>query len=219
VDFGGQKTRPIDHAFPQYRTLESNTLFHGGSFQQAFFAAWKMNAAYALNGLKPQDDAQVLLHTLRLWNKAHEATNTVKMGPSTGPLLGMNDPLSATASSYISLLVSAAASIAGSDPTLVDGGNLILNLGAMKSAPSPCGPDQMINPQWLLQQATGGGNAPKCIQAPWAVQQGSTLGSVAVGTATAVGVAAGGLAVYAYATKQSYTGVLKALWTGARGLL
>jgi hypothetical protein len=40
-------------------------------FQKAFFAAWKTNQEYALNGFTPQDDAVVLLHLLSVWNAAH----------------------------------------------------------------------------------------------------------------------------------------------------
>ena len=42
-------------------------------FEQAFFAALRLNWEYALNGLKPPaSDAQVLVHTIYNWNRAHE---------------------------------------------------------------------------------------------------------------------------------------------------
>ena len=74
--------RPIDIAFPMYAlgghdqggtpvAYGIEQMQGGNDFTQAFCAAWKLNAAYALNGLKPQDDWQVLAHTLRMWNRAH----------------------------------------------------------------------------------------------------------------------------------------------------
>lgn len=45
---------------------------YNADFLRAFATAWKANAEYALNGMKPQDDSLVLTHTLKLWNRAHE---------------------------------------------------------------------------------------------------------------------------------------------------
>lgn len=74
--------RPIDIAFPNYAWVERGAtaqpghppvaLFISGSpFLQGFASAWCANAEYALNGLKAQDDAQVLAQFLRIWNRAH----------------------------------------------------------------------------------------------------------------------------------------------------
>lgn len=83
--FPTSKGRPIDTAFPPYHKLECDFQNAGtiaGAtqsadaeelmlFLKAYFVAWKLNREYALNGLKVQDDWQVLVHTVRMWNKSH----------------------------------------------------------------------------------------------------------------------------------------------------
>jgi hypothetical protein len=77
--------RLIDCAFPHYRLVECDASMGSAlgestaegaqalsNFMGAFFVAWKANAEYALNGLVPKDDSQVLLHVARLWNLAHD---------------------------------------------------------------------------------------------------------------------------------------------------
>jgi hypothetical protein len=41
-------------------------------FMEAWVAAWKANAAYVFNGLKPQNDRDVFIHFIRMWNRAHQ---------------------------------------------------------------------------------------------------------------------------------------------------
>jgi uncharacterized membrane protein len=48
-----------------------NKLHIPDDFIKAYFNAWKSNKEYLLNGWKCQPDEQVLLHTVRMWNKAH----------------------------------------------------------------------------------------------------------------------------------------------------
>ena len=87
-----------------------------GDFVKMFTSAWRGNAEYALNGLKPQPDEQVLVHTIRLWNKVHP-------GPSV--TLTEGDP------SYLGGLVNAALSIVQpSDTGIVSGRSLLINTGA-----------------------------------------------------------------------------------------
>lgn len=68
--------RMIDAMFPQFRHLECEQNFRApgavGEFQAAYFTAWKLNAELAFNGTKPLGDAQVLAHTLAIWNRSHE---------------------------------------------------------------------------------------------------------------------------------------------------
>lgn len=82
--------RPIDVAFPNYNWVERGSVRQpgavsispftpGSSFLQGFANAWRANAEYAFNGLKPQPDAQVLLHFLRMWNRAHSSSNQMTM--------------------------------------------------------------------------------------------------------------------------------------------
>jgi hypothetical protein len=64
--------RPIDAAFSVYRYLECEMSQPGVTdFQKTFYAAWKANAEYSLNGLTPQPDWTVFLHVLRIWNATH----------------------------------------------------------------------------------------------------------------------------------------------------
>ena len=135
-----QNARPIDNAFPAYaQVIEGNggfgafdtsswpadwvSTFH--DFVAAFQAAWRANAAYALNGLKPQDDSTVLLHLLRVWNLAHD-----------GPAYSLVD----SAPNYIGSLVTKALG-QGSQPEVSDGSGhgVKLNLGPMKQPPVVAG--------------------------------------------------------------------------------
>lgn len=82
--------RPIDVAFPNYNWVERGAartpgaisispLTPGSNFLQGFANAWRANAEYAFNGLKRQSDAQVLLHFLRMWNRAHSPSHQMTM--------------------------------------------------------------------------------------------------------------------------------------------
>jgi hypothetical protein len=133
--------RVIDYGFDAYRTIEfyqqglsaivqpdGTTVGGGGSpqgFLQAFATAWKANAEYSLNGLKAQDDALVLVHLVRLWNRAH-----------TGPAV----PFAAWADPFLSsLVVRAFASVGTGDATVAYQGtkDFYLNTGPLKPSASP----------------------------------------------------------------------------------
>jgi hypothetical protein len=91
-------------------------------FHRSFFAAWKLNQEYILNGLTPQPDWAVLYHTINLWNRAHAATSTytLKDGGAT-PLWEAN-----------SLMPSLASNVGTTDPIWdpASGGHgFILNTG------------------------------------------------------------------------------------------
>lgn len=124
--------RPIDNAFPNYAAImEENggfgqldtsswpsdwvTSLQG--FVAALQAAWRANASYALNGLKPQEDWAVLVHLLRMWNRSHE-----------GPSYSLVD----SAPNYIGQLVNGALAH-GSQSELSDGTGhgLLLNMGPL----------------------------------------------------------------------------------------
>jgi hypothetical protein len=88
----GSNVRPIDNAFSvyyQYETFDpaivSAWMAQGvdpaniSRFMVAWSTAWKANAAYALNGLSPQPDWMVLLHLIRMWNRAHDSSRTASV--------------------------------------------------------------------------------------------------------------------------------------------
>ena len=61
------------------------------SFEQAFFAALKLNWEYALNGVASSaSDANVLVHTIYLWNRAHEPGAGFDITPSTAAVWAPN---------------------------------------------------------------------------------------------------------------------------------
>lgn len=109
--------RAIDAAFPHYN--EVMTLVGTSAFANAFVAAWQANAAYPLNGLQAQPDEAVLLHALRLWNRAHQ-------GPAT--------LLSEGSASYLEKLVNPALNyVQPTDASLVSGRSLLINTGPTKA--------------------------------------------------------------------------------------
>lgn len=91
----------------------------GSDFQKGFFSAWKANQAYALNGLKPQDDAACLVHFLNLWNASHAGDKQVTLDPGDATLAHR--------------LVDAARH-AGLPGATIRGQSLIVNVGARKGA-------------------------------------------------------------------------------------
>lgn len=131
------RARPVDRAFPNYGRLAGDAevggairnvfattqlptvIAAGSNFQKTFFSAWRGNAEYALNGLKPQADEQVLIHMLRLWNRAH-----------AGPAVALNQ----SEESYANSLVAAALNLVQSnDVGLTSGRSLLVNSGPMKT--------------------------------------------------------------------------------------
>lgn len=82
---GDGDARLVDLAWPQYHHLEceQKNLLPGaaGLFQQAFFAAWKLNREMELNGQKAAEDWQVLSHVVQLWNRAYAAGSTYTFAP------------------------------------------------------------------------------------------------------------------------------------------
>lgn len=63
------------------------------ALQQAFFASWKQNRAYAFNGLKMQPDWKVAEHVFTVWNAAHAPQGArLVVAPSEASLVGPLDP-------------------------------------------------------------------------------------------------------------------------------
>ena len=131
--------RPIDLAFPNYAWVERGAYpsgpawiavtapnQSGSPFLKGFARAWRANAEYALNGLKSQSDAQVLLQYLRFWNRAH-------MGPAVPMLQG------GSGGSYVESIIASATNATGPadiSEGITDGTSLLVNAGDLKSQPS-----------------------------------------------------------------------------------
>lgn len=123
--------RPVDVAFPNYAWIERGAmrqgsapavapLVSGSAFLQGFASAWRANSEYALNGLQPQSDEQVLLHYLRIWNRAHGSPPAILYQGGYG--------------SYAESLVTAALS-KNREFDSGDGG-LLVNTGSLQSPPA-----------------------------------------------------------------------------------
>lgn len=200
-------SRAIDRAFPSYGRLAAdagiagqirNVLLNvnlpaaispGSNFQKAFFSAWRSNAEYALNGLKPRPDEEVLIHTLRLWNRAHAGPPVV---------------LSQSEATYAHSLVSAGLNLVQSnDVGLTSGAGLLVNSGAMRTQ----------TPQIVkLHLSTKAGATSVGSSAPM-----STTTKVVAGTAAVGGAALLGTAVFAFATHKSIDTVFSSAWRGFKG--
>jgi hypothetical protein len=188
--------RMIDLAFPEYRFLEcEQQLVARGKatphnrFAKAFFAAWKANKEFALNGLNPQTDGTVLAHALRIYNRAHDGAIKVPL-PNSGygaPLF--QGPCPSTLNYYYSYLVKDAIStgLVSADTN----GNLMLNAGGLK--------------------AENGALATTSTNASAAAGM-STGGKVAVGAALIGGATAAGIGVYAAMNHISYKVAAQRLW-------
>ena len=105
---GAESYRLIDLCFTNYRHLECEqqslpvaAALAGAltpeqsaavvSFCKAFFTAWKLNAAYSINGMKAADDSAVLVHALRFWNRAHLPGAGFALQPATSGQIGRGD--------------------------------------------------------------------------------------------------------------------------------
>ena len=147
---GDGDPRLVDLAWPQYHHLECErqNLLPGapGQFQSAFFAAWKLNREMQLNGQRAAEDWQVLLHTIELWNRAHEAGQ-----PYTFPAKGTDQdfmPASADCSTYgtygpyVSFLGADIASKSGQGQPQ----SVTINTGALKTVLRQAGTPSLFKP-------------------------------------------------------------------------
>jgi hypothetical protein len=139
--------------------------FH--DFHLAFLSAWKANKEFAFNGLKVQPDWQVLLHVANLWNRAHDGTTFVDLGPPT-PGSGIQEQ---------TILQEAFYTKGADDPaSYLFAGKLRIHTGAKKT------------PRKILAFHLGGKTTTPAAAAP-GLSTGEKVG-IGVGGAT---VAAGGL--------------------------
>jgi len=179
--------RQVDFAFPVYHWIEcdvQNAPAELMSFYQAFFEAWKANAAYALNGLQPQPDTSVLAHTCLLWNRANPSGTPYTITPVQ--VLGGETPNVGVPCSSPQLGMTYAQTLVQSiidNPVngLGVNGSVVINLPTMITNPVP----------------------PIVPVTPPASTTKSTAATVALGTAAVAAVGAGSL--YAYATLNGLT--------------
>ena len=177
---GNRNQRTVDVAFPNYHLVEGYA--SGSPFEQAFFGAWKSNAEYALNGLKTQTDALVLIHLLRMWNRAHNGPATVIDQSSGG---------------YLATLISAAVAQLSAGDALRSGSGLLVNAGAVKTPGAT---------KVGLHIAHGAVTA----LAPTAST--TSTATIVAGTAAVGGAALIGTAIYAAAKGQAIDAVVGHLW-------
>lgn len=192
--------RPIDAAFPNYNWVErgaasqgisfsSSPFLAGSRFMKGFAAAWRANAEYALNGLKPSDDTSVLLQFLRFWNRAHG-----------GPTFTMYQ--GGQGSYAESLVTSVVGHITGGGEDakmLSSDGGLLVNIGDLKQAVAA--PSNEYHGT-LVSSSTPSGL--------------STGGKVAVGASLVGGAALVGSAIYAYAKKEALSTVWSEIFKRAK---
>lgn len=88
-------SRLIDATFPDYAAIENfvNRTAIGialnvntrplSPFIPFLFSAWKANKEYALNGLQPRENYEVLVQAVRFWNRAHAATSYLDITASS----------------------------------------------------------------------------------------------------------------------------------------
>jgi hypothetical protein len=163
-------------------------------FVQAYFTAWMANQEYALNGLKPQDDALVLLQLVQFWNSAHDTSSTHAVAPrslssGSGDVIGAASPCQGDFQSeyfYVQMLVG---DLRHTNASALDSnGNLVINTGAKK------------NFTLAGKGRTAGGSASS---------GQSALVTVAEVGAGVLAVGAIGTAIYAWRTHQKFGAVVK----------
>jgi hypothetical protein len=206
--------RLIDQAFPEYHLLECEQRALAPSnapafqqavadFQRTFFAAWKANKEYALNGLKPQPDWQVLLHAVRMWNASHDAGTGYQFLPSPKNLVVRSD-CSDFGASYEAMLVEDVLDSSGDPAKDAPGGAILINTGASLA---PVAPNPLARGVLAKVGAKGAASAPM-----------STTAKIATGAAVAVGGGLAAAAIYAFVKHQAFGAVLEKAWdkTGGR---
>lgn len=218
--------RPIDIAFPGYSyCVEAasgkipvptppgtpvpsiNT-----DFARAFIPAWKANAVYSLNGLKPQPDWQVLVHLLRMWNKSHDGSSyEVLLPPQPNPGYNPNDWTSSpmyNPSFFTRFVEEAIMALPASDPIfarLPDGRTgLRRNVGAQHQPPISPRVIHLRIPAVDKATATAPGST-------------STAVKVAAGGAAVTGAALVGVVAFSLVKGKAVDVVLGQAWKTMKG--
>jgi hypothetical protein len=222
--FGGPGFRYIDAAFPLYHQMECETSIGEGMFMSivggqnveviqalvnfdvSFFAALQLNWEYALNGITPPaSDLDVLIHTIYTWNRAHDPGKGWDIQPDTTSQPWFpNGTQCAGAPPWYAAILASNAGTSTRPPGVMsaDGTKLHINTGAPKPFSLKHQGIHIVGSHFPIPRITPAGSS----------KPSNMLGNIAIGTATAVGVTAAGLAVYSYATKQKYMRVVGTLW-------
>lgn len=174
------------------------------SFLAHYFVAWKANCEYALNGVQPRQDWEILVHLVRMWNTAHSPGNVYTLSYD---LAGASGPTTINdfncANFQVPYVASLVQQIVNNNITdVLDGnGNIPIHTGPSKS---------FLNAANIVFGTPGGGGGP----APGM----STGAKIATGLAVAAGLGLAGAGVYAYKTHTPYLTVLQRSWqkTGGR---
>ena len=219
--------RLVDIAFPQFHHMECeaaagagliNGLANGDAevaqaltgFEAAFFAALRLNWEYALNGLKPPaSDAQVLVHTIYNWNRAHapgtgfdiQPVHAVPWAPNGTVCDGSVPPW------YAGILAPQAGNVV-QPPGVTNGSLLHINTGARLNFSVK----NKVSGGWLNPGGfrIGGTNV--------SASSSSTAANVALGAAAVAGAGLLGAFLYARHKRTTTKAVLKTAWgkTGGR---
>lgn len=214
-----QSIRLIDVAFPVYHHMECEAFaaiplapIPGdvgvyAQFQQAFFAALKLNWESAMNGIQPQPDYKVLIAVLRVWNRAHAPGAGVTLQPSSNlPIGAWEDCSNITPYEQICAQQAQGISPLPGDPAWDSSGALHVNTGARNVVP-----DTTMGRVTIGRVGVSlGPNSFKGSSASSATS--STVSTIAAGTAVVAG--AGLLAAWLYARHKHVPvkTVLKSAW-------
>ena len=193
-------------------------------FQQAFWAAWKANREYELNGLARQADWQVLHQVVVRWNMAHEPGVGLSITPAAFAPIddAYNSPCEF--SPYFQMLITGILSnessvSIGYDPSTGRGvidtsGGLHLNTGPLKNVGGLGGVGIICPPGYVWKAGLCAPATP-----PASMSAGAKV-AVGLGVGAAAGVA--GLVLYAYLTgqtlEQASRKVLAKTVAGAKGI-
>lgn len=210
---GSPNYRLVDSAWPMWHYMMSAPVKVPQDFWQAFLTAWKANQEFALNGLKPQSDAQVLIALARVWNRSHSSSLTYDITyapttpystPTLSQIASGQFTFPSNATPYLNTIMQDLLStISTTDPLLADKGN---GPGATATAIRI-----NIGPQLTPPIALAGTTIQT--SAPASSATGAKTFAELVGGLTLAGV------VYGYVVGRGVDYVFMSLWKGAKAAM
>ena len=187
---------PSNYTPPKYTPKTTVT-----DFQKAFFAAWKANSEYALNGLVPQTDPIVLLHLIRIWNAAHWQGQVVVFQQTTLPTASVYPSPCVPSPMYAESLVQNVP-LSNTDPYFAPPQGAALAGGATQAIFVHGGDIRSVPVTTNLQPLT---NPPSTTVQTVATAAGATAVAAVVGTVA-----------YSYVTGTALSTVYKGLWSAVK---